>query len=197
MLALVQGGVSTWKRTGSATIKPPAQQHSRPNASGEHRNHTSGPSPTSRLPPPSALFPHRQRPASAASSFRGLSTWTATPRRLASRRDPRRKTFRKADGWHCGMAIAACLGKRTTAEAAAITQHGSRDGRECLTSVACTSFCHRQRPWHRVHLYGDPLMMSRGSDWHPWESPICIEHAVQSRGIQKSDLIKPHQHVAM
>lgn len=66
------------------------------NASAGHRNHTSGSSPPSRLPPPSALFPHRQRPAPAASSFRGLSTWTATPRRLASRRGPRRKTFRKA-----------------------------------------------------------------------------------------------------
>lgn len=96
MPALVQGGVSTWKWIGSATIKPPTQQHSRPNASGEHRNHTSGPSPSSRLPPPSALFPHRQRPAPAASSFRGLSTWTATPRRLASRRGPHRKTFRAA-----------------------------------------------------------------------------------------------------
>ena len=49
--------------------------------------------------------PHRRRSFSigsasppAASSFRGLSTWTATTRRPLLRCGPRRKTFREADG---------------------------------------------------------------------------------------------------
>jgi len=47
--------------------------------------------------PADLCFPHGPRPASAASSFQGLSTRAAQRQRQTSRCGPHRKTFRKAE----------------------------------------------------------------------------------------------------
>jgi hypothetical protein len=81
---------------------PPQSEHK---CTGQKRKS----SPVHAANPPVAVIhadsdPHGQRSFPidtalhpAASSFRGLSTWTVSSRRQVSRRGPHRKTFRKAD----------------------------------------------------------------------------------------------------
>jgi hypothetical protein len=60
-----------------------------------------------------ATFPIGSATPPAASSFRGLSTWTATTRRRPSRCDPRRKTFRRA-AICCGGQVSELVGSNQT-----------------------------------------------------------------------------------
>ena len=73
-MALVQGGTSGWKWTGSTTNEPPAHHNSRAKPPGAHHNRASGSSRYSWPTPQSAPFLHRQRQAPAASSLGGFPT---------------------------------------------------------------------------------------------------------------------------